>query len=58
LEEITNLWLDSGWEKSTYELVLYLEQVLEDYSESGRYESQRLTPDMKCAMVEQAVMSN
>jgi hypothetical protein len=35
-----------------------LEQVLEDYNESVRYESQRLTPDMKRAMVERAVMYN
>jgi hypothetical protein len=58
LEEITNLRLDSSWEKSTYEFILYLEQVLEDYNESVRYDSQRLTPDMKRAMVERAVMSN
>jgi hypothetical protein len=58
LEEITNLWLDSGWEKSTYKFMLYLEQILEDYNESVRYESQQLTPDMKRAMVERAVMSD
>lgn len=58
LEEITNLRLDSGWEKTTHEFVLYVEQVLEDYNESVRYDSQRLTPDMKRAMVERAVMSN
>jgi hypothetical protein len=58
LEEITNLWLDSGWEKTTHEFVLYLEQVLEDYNESVRYDSRWLNPDMKRAMVERPVMSN
>jgi hypothetical protein len=40
LEEITNLRLDSGWEKSTLEFVLYVEQVLEDDNELVRYDSQ------------------
>jgi hypothetical protein len=52
LEEITNMRLDSTWDKSIREFILSIERLIEEYNESVRYKTQQLNPDMKRAMVE------
>jgi hypothetical protein len=58
LTKITNMRLDSTWDKTAREFLLEFSNNMQDYNESVRFPSQELNSDMRRAMIERAVHPN